>query len=230
MHVGEQRHIPGFGYVVTFDEEGGLMSYLVGIQIRAEDVSTFASEFDSWVKGLFLDLGAGEARLAHTIYGGDRAGLLFASATFDSIMDAALAEKGMNSDHRVGETMAKAGAQRVGRSLGVIRAQRGELTGEYGTTLLIESPSQQTEAEVQQGMDDSWVHMQGNGVTGLRQIQLIAAGENTGLWAAGTYTDDLDGLMANSAAMFSDTAVQQAMSRLGNRVLGRSIFRVLSST
>ena len=206
------------------------MSYLVGIQARAENVSDFASEFDSRLKGLFLDLGAGEVRLAQTIYGGDRAGLCFASATFDSIMDAASAEKSLNSDQRVGETMAKAGVQVVGRSLGVIRAQRGELTGEYGTTLIIETPSQQTDAEIQQGMDDTWAHMEGNGVTGLRQIQMIAAGDMTGLWAAGTYTDDLDGLMANSAAMFADTAVQQAMSRLGNRVMSRSIFRVLSST
>ena len=206
------------------------MSYLVGIQARAENVSAFASEFDSRLKGLFQDLGAGEVRLAQTIYGGDRAGLCFASATFDSIMDAVAAEKSLNSDQRVAETMAKAGVQVVGRSLGVIRAQRGELTGEYGTTLIIESPSQQTEAEVQQGMDDSWAHMEGNGVTGLRQIQMIAAGDMTGLWAAGTYTDDLDGLMANSAKLFADTAVQQAMSRLGNRVMSRSIFRVLSST
>ena len=206
------------------------MSYLVGIQARAENVSAFASEFDSRLKGLFLDLGAGEVRLAQTIYGGDRAGLCFASATFDSIMDAASAEKSLNSDQRVGETMAKAGVQVVGRSLGVIRAQRGELTGEYGTTLIIESPSQQTDAEIQQGMDDTWAHMEGNGVTGLRQIQMIAAGDMTGLWAAGTYTDDLDGLMANSAKMFADTAVQQAMSRLGNRVMTRSIFRVLSTT
>ena len=204
----------------------GDMAYLVGIQIRAEDSVGFAKEFEGWTKPLFMDLGATSARLSQTIYGSDQAGMLLAAATFDSIQTAAECEKNMNADSRVKDTMAKVGAQRIGRSLLVVRSERGELAGEYGSGLMISSSSQPTEDEVQKMADDSWAIM-GDHVNGIRQGQMIAAGERTGMWVAGTYTDNLDELMAGSAKLFADPNTQQNMARFGNQLVSRSIFRTL---
>ena len=202
------------------------MTYLVGIQIRAEDSVGFANEFESWTKPLFAELGATSVRLSQTIYGGDTAGEMLAAATFDSIQTAAELEKNMNADPRVGETMAKTGAQRVGRSLLVGRSERGELSGEYWSALMISSTSQPTEEETQKKADDGWAIM-GDHVNGIRQGQMIAAGERTGMWVAGTYTDNLDELMAGSAKLFADSNTQQNMARFGNQLVSRSIFRTL---
>ena len=122
--------------------------------------------------------------------------------------------------------MAKTGAQRVGRSLLVVRSERGELSGEYGSALMISSTSQPTEEETQAMADEGWAIM-GDHVNGIRQGQMIAAGERTGMWVAGTYTDNLDELMAGSAKLFADSNTQQNMARFGNQLVSRSIFRTL---
>ena len=202
------------------------MTYLVGIQMRAADSAGFASEFESWTKPLFMDLGATSARLSQTIFGSDQAGMLLAAATFDSIQTAAECEKNMNADPRVGETMARVGAQRVGRSLMVVRTERGELAGEYGSGLIISSSSQPTEDEVQKMSDDGWSIM-GDHVNGIRQGQMIAAGERTGMWVAGTYADNLDDLMAGSAKLFADPQTQENMVRFGNQLVSRKLWRTL---
>ncbi|MCH2628743.1 MAG: hypothetical protein MKZ75_11830, partial [Acidimicrobiales bacterium] len=74
--------------------------------------------------------------------------------------------------------------------------------------------------------DDGWAIM-GDHVNGIRQGQMIAAGERTGMWVAGTYTDNLDELMAGSAKLFADSNTQQNMARFGNQLVSRSIFRTL---
>ena len=74
--------------------------------------------------------------------------------------------------------------------------------------------------------DDGWAIM-GDHVNGIRQGQMIAAGERTGMWVAGTYTDNLDELMAGSAKILAYSNTQQNIARFGNKLLSIAIFRTL---
>jgi hypothetical protein len=201
------------------------MSYMTGVQIRATNVDGLAADFREFAQGEYLANGAQQASMRQIIMGGDSAGLISVMTRWDTI-DAAMSGHLINANQKIADSMGNNDAQIISRSLIAVSSERGTPEGPYGSMLTMSG--QVAPPSVQQEMaDHGWSLMSGNGVNGIRQGMIVAGGDRTGLWTAGTYCESLDGLMENSAKMFSDPTMQANMAKYGNQLVSRSMFRTL---
>jgi hypothetical protein len=198
---------------------------MTGVQIRATNVDGLAADFREFAQGEYLANGAQQASMRQIIMGGDSAGLIAVMTRWDTI-DAAMSGHLINANQKIADSMGNNDAQIISRSLIAVSSERGTPEGPYGSMLTMSG--QVAPPSVQQEMaDHGWSLMSGNGVNGIRQGMIVAGGDRTGLWTAGTYCESLDGLMENSAKMFSDQTMQANMAKYGNQLVSRSMFRTL---
>ena len=201
------------------------MSYMTSVQIKATDTEGLAKDFKEFAQAEYIAAGARSASMRQVIMGGDSAGLVAVMTRWDTI-DAAMRSHLVNSNPKIAESMANNGVQIIARSLIAVSSERGTPEGPYGSMLAMSGqvapPSEQEEMA-----DHSWSLMSGNGVNGIRQGMIVAGGDRTGLWTAGTYCESLDGLMENSVKMFSDPTMQANMAKYGNQLVSRVMFRTL---
>ena len=205
--------------------KGELMTYSTTAQLRVSNVDAIAQDFETFAQAEFLAGGATSASMRQIVMGGDWAGMVAVILHWETI-DAAMTGHTINSSPKIAESMAKHGAQIVGRSLGTILSEVGTPEGPYGSMITL-SGLEIPPAELQEVMNYNWSLMSGNGVNGIRQSKIIAGGDRTGLFSAGTFCESLDGLMENSAKMFSDPTVQANMAKHNNQLVSRVMFRTL---
>jgi hypothetical protein len=197
------------------------MTYTTTAQLQVSNVDAMAHDFAEFAQAEYLAAGALSASMRQVVMGGDASGMVAVVLQWETI-DTAMTGHIVNASPKISESMAKNGAQIVGRSLAQIMGEVGTPEGPYGSMLTMSG--QDAPQEV---FDHTWSLMSGNGVNGIRTQKIIAGGNRTGLFTAATFCESLDGLMENSAKMFSNPTVQANMAQYNNQLVSRSMFRTL---
>ena len=199
------------------------MTYMSGLIVRAADENRLLSDMNALGRKAFEDAGAKNMWITKSVMAGEAAGEITLSTDWDSIDAAVTAPDDLRARPDIVETMQAAGVQTLRRSLLQVRADRGELDGEFGS-MLVSSGAQVDQETIDATVDAIWAHLR-SGANGVRLAQAIAAGPLTGLNITISTSDSLDALMAASAQMFAEPSIQSMMAEQHFQLIQRSLFR-----
>jgi len=201
------------------------MSYSVVSSLRVPDPQNFIQMFNSTIRSPLEANGATSVSFRQIILGGEMAGTLQQSITFNEIDDAAAALTVVSP--MVPALVAETGAAVIGRSMAHTRAERGVTEGPYGS-MLMSRGLPVDDATYQANADLFWSKMS-DGINGQRFGVVIAGAERTGAVAALSWTDSLSALQNVSDAMFASPDVQEVLMAQQVTMMSKVYFRTLES-
>ena len=117
------------------------MSYMAGLVVRASNVEKLLEDMNSFGRQAFMDAGATDMWITQSVMAGDGYGEIFITSDWDSIDAAVSAPDELRARPEFIDVMQNAGIQTLRRSLMQIHTQRGELTGKYGSLILVQALS-----------------------------------------------------------------------------------------
>ena len=114
------------------------MSFIVGTVGRMENIEAFVSAQDT-VKRVAGDLGATSVRASQTIMGGEAQGNVQVAFETDTMDQAMAVGSGMVKSSEIRDMMGAAGASVLRRSLMMVVARAGEMSGAFASGLMMQS-------------------------------------------------------------------------------------------
>ena len=200
------------------------MSFIVGTVGRMENIEAFVSAQDT-VKRVAGDLGATSVRASQTIMGGEAQGNVQVAFETDTMDQAMAVGSGMVKSSEIRDMMGAAGASVLRRSLMMVVARAGEMSGAFASGLMMRSDMTPDQANAD--IDRAFANMS-EGANGMSIAQVIATGPSPrGTHYVVTYTDSIDQLMAASAKNFADSTTKNTMAATNTSVVGRVLNEVL---
>tara|TARA_Y100000768_G_C23937313_1_gene663211 strand:- start:128 stop:733 length:606 start_codon:yes stop_codon:yes gene_type:complete len=200
------------------------MSFIVGTVGNMQNVEAFVSAQDT-IKRVAGDLGATSVRASQTIMGGESQGNVQVAFETDTMDQAMALGAGMVKSSEIREMMGAAGASVLRRSLMMVVARAGEMSGTFASGLMMKSDM--TAPQAQADIDRAFGNIS-EGANGMSISQVIATGANPiGTHYVVTYTDSVDQLMAASAKNFADSTTKNTMAATNTVVVGRVLNEVL---
>lgn len=202
------------------------MSYITAATVTTSDLGELISGVGK-IKEIAMGLGATDVRGSQMVMGGDQAGLVQVQFDCPNINTSLGVWDGLYQTNEQIDLMKRSGTQLVRRSLLRVVAERGERSGAWVSGLLVAGDGVDDETS-DANIGVAWGNISA-GANGMLFAETIAAGatQNVAPQYALTWCDDVDGLMAASAANMADPKVQAFMSASNNTVMGRIIGKTI---
>ena len=201
------------------------MSYWSAGIAQISDVKRFVEATQGWAGAKIREYGATDLTLMQVVFGGEQVGRLFLGVEYPSI-DAMLEGKALQeTDPQIVRLTTDCGFKLLSQSLLKTVGERGDRAGAFASGLYV-AHEPLDEETVRRNLDVNWSHLE-EGATGLIQLQLIAAGERTGLSVFLTNTDSADSFFSASARNFADPHTQRVMTDFKAVIVNRFFARRL---
>lgn len=130
------------------------------------------------------------------------------------------------ADPEIVARMQASGMSPIQTSFAEIYGEIGTPEGKYAIAVFSVATVHTPEAQ-QAVVDAASSAMLGNGVNGIRFTRALAAGQQSGTYAAIAYADSLDSYLAASAAVAVDGAFLAAMGNANAQIVGRQFSRMI---
>ena len=201
------------------------MSYWSAGIAQISDVKRFVEATKGWAGAKVREYGATDLNLMHVVFGGEQVGRLVIGVEYPSIDTMLEGKASQDTDPQLSRLTKDCGVELMSQSLLKTVGERGERTGAFASGLYV-AHDPLDEETANRNLDVNWGHMQ-QGATGMLQMQLIAAGERTGLSVFLTNTDSADLFFSASARNFADPHTQKVMTDLKAIIVNRFFARRL---
>jgi hypothetical protein len=197
------------------------MSYVVGTQVRPSEPEILKESVASLVRPKLTAAGAQYVACLETVAGGNP-GEFTIGSRWDSLDTAFSALKDFYSDADVVAALEASPVETVGRVVTGVEGEQGDCDGTYAAIVagLFSSPDPARMGDL---VGDMHQVVSSHGCRGVRLLQILAGGEQTGVYGTFIYTDSVDSFFDAMKATYSNQAMMSHFTEMGIQIVGRSI-------
>lgn len=197
------------------------MSYVVGTQVRPSEPEIFKDNVASLVRPKLTAAGAQYVACLETVAGGNP-GQFAIGSRWDSLDAAFSALNDFYSDADVVAALEASPVEAVGRVVAGVEGEQGDCNGTYAAIVagMFSSPDPARMGDL---VGDMHAVLSSHGCRGVRLLQTLAGGEQTGVYATLVYTNSVDSFFEAMRATYSNKAMMSHFTEMGIQIVGRSI-------